>query len=169
MKVEKLIEEYNAAKKIKKDYDFKSHITVTYMPYIKKITLAKSIVDSTSYEDILGKKVFKRNSVDLLFVFTMKMIEAYTDLEWKKDDVINVYDILMETGVMNGLMSNIPDTEYSILKGMVDMYRDDLEISSQSVVAYLENTKDSIQIFLESVENALQKPEIQAKLAEIIK
>lgn len=166
MTVEKLIEEYEWNKRRKRDYDFSQHLVLKYMPYAEKCTFVKNVLDSTSYIEIAGKKTYKRNTAGMLFVFTMQMIAKYTDLEFSNDEVVNTYDALMETGLMNKLMSQIPEEEISILRGMLDMQRDDEEVNTRSLISFFETKMDALQMAFDGISKAWESPEIQAKIAE---
>lgn len=167
MTIDKLIEEVNKAKKLKKEYDFSKHITVKYMPYSEKVALVKSVIANTSYIEVDGKKVYKRNTASMLFVFTMQLIQKYTDVEFEANDVVAAYDKLMESGIMNCLMTQIPEEEISILRNMLDMQRDDEEENTRSIVSFLETKANVLDIILGSLEGFLNKPEVQAKIAEM--
>lgn len=171
MNVEELVKKVETASKAKKEYDFGKHIVRKYMPYAEKCALVKSIVNSTSYQTVKGfdnkpKRVYRRNTPNMLFVFTMKMIGSYTDIEFKQEDVVPTYDLLMEKGLMNRLMSQIPEEEISILRGMLDMQRDDEEINTRSFVAFLESKADVFDLVMDGLNKALDNPIIQKKISE---
>ena len=165
MKVEDLIK----LTKSKKDYDFSQRIKMKYMPYSEKCALVKSVIENTSYEEQEGKRIYKRNTAGMLFVFTMQLISRYTDLEFEKENVVVVYDALMESGLMNKLMAQIPEEEISILRGMLDMQRDDEEMNTRSLISFFETKADVARIFFEGLTKVLDKPEVQAKIAEMTK
>ena len=165
MKVEDLIK----LTKSKKDYDFSQRIKMKYMPYSEKCALVKSVIENTSYEEQEGKRIYKRNTAGMLFVFTMQLISRYTDLEFEKENVVVVYDALMESGLMNKLMAQIPEEEISILRGMLDMQRDDEEMNTRSLISFFETKADVARIFFEGLNKVLDKPEVQAKIAEMTK
>ena len=95
MTVEELIKKYEESKKLKKDYDFSKHIKLTYMPYAEKLSLVKNILEATSYIDVENKKGYRRDTPNMIFVFTMKLIERYTDIDIKPEKVVPDYDLLM--------------------------------------------------------------------------
>lgn len=159
MKVDELIK----LSKGPKEYDFSQRITRKYLPYGEKCVMVNNIVDCTSYEDIVGKKIYKRNTASMLFVFTMKVISSYTDLEFEQENVVLVYDALMETGIMDKLLKCIPESELSVLKNMLDMQRDDVEFNTRSLVAYLETKDQSDQLVLDRFEKAMQVVEQKQK------
>lgn len=169
MTVDKLIEEYEWSKRKKREYDFSQRIKMKYMPYAEKCAFVKSVLDNTSYVEIAGKKTYKRNTAGMLFVFTMQMISNYTDLEFSNEEVVKTYDALMETGLMNKLMTEIPEEEVGILRGMLDMQRDDEEVNTRSLISFFETKTEAFQMALDGFGKALEKPEIQAKIAEFSK
>ena len=169
MTVKELIQKVNDAAKLSRDYNYAKHIKHKYMPYTQKCALVKSIIESTSYEEVSGIKLYKRNTNAMLFVFTMKLIEYYTDIEIDLAAVATEYDALMESEAMNGLMSQIPAEEISIIRGMIDMERDDLEINTRSLVSFLETKADAIGLAIETINKTLQEPAVQKKIAEFTK
>lgn len=155
MTVDKLIEEYEWSKRKKGNYDFGKHIIKKYMPYAEKCALVKSVIDNSSYIDIEGKRIYRRSTSTAIFIFTMKLIEYYTDVEM--GDVTKDYDALMESSAMNGLMTQIPQEETDILRGMLEMERDDLECNTRSLISYFESKTESIHFAMESFISALEK------------
>ena len=168
MKVEELIEAYKKARKTKKEYDFSKHITLKYMPHAQKIALVKSIVESTSFVQVGEKMVYKRNTPEMYFIFTMKLVERYTDIEVDAKDIVSEYDNLMAAGLMDGLLSVIPEDEYNILNGMLEMARDDFEINTRSLTSFFETKADFLHLFFDKLFTVLEKPGIQEKLNELI-
>ena len=167
MNVTELIDKYNKSKK--KDYDFAQHLTMKYMPYSEKAAMVKNIIDATSYVDVEHKRGYKRDTPNMVFIFTMKLIEKYTDIDISPENVVSDYDKLMESGIMHELTDQIPESEVKIIRGMLDMSRDDLEMNTRSLVSFLETKADALQIAMDGLSKVLEKPEIQSKLAEIKK
>lgn len=173
MTIDKLIEDYEWAKRKDRNYDFAQHIKRMYMPYAEKEALVRSVVKATSYVDIAGRKVYRRNTSGMLFAFTMHCVARYTDIEFSDDEAMSTYDVLMETGIMNKLMMQIPESELSILRGMLDMQREDLEVNVHSIESFLENNSEAIRmvfdVFGTALEKFLEKPEVQTKIEESMK
>lgn len=167
MNVTELIDKYNESKK--KDYDFAQHIMIHYLPYSEKLSVVKGIIDATCYVDVENKKYYKRDTPNMIFIFTMKLIEKYTDIEITPESVVSDYDALMESGVMRLLMEQIPKEEVSILQGMMDMMRDDLEVNTRSLVSFLETKTDALQMAFDSLNKVLERPDIQTKITEFTK
>ena len=169
MTVEELIKDVEKQKKLKKEYDFSQHLKMQYMPYAEKCSLVKSILDNTSYVEVLGKRTYKRNTSGMLFVFTMQMISQYTDLEFSSDEVVQTYDVLMETGLMNKLMMQIPEGEIEILRGMLDMQRDDEEVNTRSLISFFETKMDALQMAMDGINKMWENPDVQTKIVELVK
>lgn len=169
MTVDELITKCDETKKAKKSYDFAQHLTMKYMPYSEKAAMVKNIIDATSYVDVEHKRGYKRDTPNMVFIFTMKLIEKYTDIDISPENVVSDYDKLMESGIMHELTDQIPESEVKIIRGMLDMSRDDLEMNTRSLVSFLETKADALQIAMDGLSKVLEKPEIQSKLAEIKK
>lgn len=169
MTVDELIAKCDETKKAKKSYDFAQHLTMKYMPYSEKAAMVKNIIDATSYVDVEHKRGYKRDTPNMVFIFTMKLIEKYTDIDISSENVVADYDKLMESGIMHELTDQIPESEVKIIRGMLDMSRDDLEMNTRSLVSFLETKADALQIAMDGLFKVLEKPEIQSKLAEIKK
>ena len=69
---------------------------------------------------------------------------------------------------MNKLMRQIPDEEANILKGMLDMKRDDLEYNTCSLVAFLETKFEILQLTLDNYGKVLENPKVQAKIEKLV-
>lgn len=158
------VEELVKLTKGKRDYDYSKHVKIKYMPYSQKLAMVKSIIDNTSYAEAAGIKVYKRNSNAMMFVFTMQLIEHFTDVEIDVANISKDYDTLMESNVMHGLMNAIPKDEISMLSRMLDMERDDLEINTRSIVSFLETKTEAMQLALEKFEKIITNPALQAKI-----
>ena len=137
MTVDELITKCDETKKAKKSYDFAQHLTMKYMPYSEKAAMVKNIIDATSYVDVENKRGYKRDTPNMVFIFTMKLIEKYTDIDISPENVVSDYDKLMESGIMHELTDQIPESEVKIIRGMLDMSRDDLEMNARALVALL--------------------------------
>jgi hypothetical protein len=105
----------------------------------------------------------------MLFIFSMKLIEKYTNIELDINNINADFDKLMESGAMDNLTDAIPESEVTILKGMLDMARDDLEFNTRSIVSFLETKSEAIRMAIDSLANVLDNPEIKVKIAELTK
>lgn len=168
MKVSEFVNEYSESKK-RKDYTPSGHIKLNYLPHTQKIVLVKGVVDAASYVTVNGKEVYKRDTPNMLFLFSMKLVETYTDIEINTAQVVNEYDDLVRCGAMDALLFCIPESEIKILKSLLDMVQDDLETNTRSLISFLETKTDSINMAINSLVEVLDKPEIKAKINELVK
>lgn len=168
-KVSKLVEDYNKVKKLQKPYDFKKHIVKTYLPYAEKLTLVKRVINSTSYVEVNGKSVYRRNTSGMLFIFFIGLIQYYTDIEIDLGKVNEEYDALMEPGILDLLISEIPESEINMLRSLLDMEREDLECNTRSLVSFLETKVEAFALAADSIAKVLEKPEMQAKIEKLMK
>lgn len=149
--------------KLKKDLEVK--------PYLKikdKKKLIEAIVDDTIlYENGL----FKFNGVDQYVVYTMKCIEAYTNLELS-DDIEDDYDALCETGLLAKILRTF-DEEYQSILSLLQM-QCDYVLMDNSITS-------KINILLNAMTNGVNKlsdmafdafknikPEDMQKITELI-
>ena len=158
MTVKEFIREYKTEKKF-----LKKHIVKSYMPYVEKKALINGIINASSYVEVAGKKIYKRDTPTMMFIFTLKLVESYTDIAIDVSSVNEEYDALLSSGAMDDILSNIPESEINILKGLLDMVRDDLEYNTRSLVSFLEAKSEAFQIGTDTLINVLNKMDIQNK------
>lgn len=149
--------------KLKKDLEVK--------PYLKikdKKKLIEAIVDDTIlYENGL----FKFNGVDQYVVYTMKCIEAYTNLELS-DDIEDDYDALCETGLLAKILRTF-DEEYQSILSLLQMQCDyvlmDNSITSK-INILLNAMTNGVNKLSDMASDAFKniKPEDMQKITELI-
>lgn len=107
---------------LKKKIDVKSYISIK-----DKKDLVESIVNECVLYD---EGAFKFDEIEKYVCFTMKTIEAYTNLELS-DDIEDDYDMLCETGLLNAVISTF-NGEYENVKVLLQM-RCDYILSNNSI------------------------------------
>lgn len=161
--VKQFCKEYsNRIDKLKGDYLKENLKITTYLPFIKKDTLAQNIVNATTYkfEDYTnedGKTGRRRtnqiqvNSTAQMLLFYRVIIENYTDLEVETEGFYEEYDALNESGVLfeltadfEGHPSLIPAKEISELRGMVDLKQRDIMTNQYEIHSYISNQIERI-------------------------
>ncbi len=163
MTVKEFIREYKTEKKF-----LKKHIVKSYMPYVEKKALINGIINASSYVEVAGKKIYKRDTPTMMFIFTLKLVESYTDIAIDVSNVHEEYDALLSSGAMDDILSNIPESEINILKGLLDMVRDDLEENTRSLVSLIETRLDSANYAFDALLKVLERPDIKDKITSII-
>lgn len=167
MTVAEFIKEYETGIK-KTNYKLEKHVILKYLPHTKKVALVKGVIDASSYVEVDGKKMYRRNTPTKIFLFSMRLISEYTDIEINNADVVNEYDALVSSGAMDSLLSCIDEKELNILKGLLDFVQDDLETNTRSLVSFLETKFDSANIAFNTILGVLDRPDIKAKIEEIL-
>lgn len=120
-----------------------------YISFAKKRSLVSSIVDEcVLYEN----GMFKFNDIDKYVCFTMRIIEAYTNLEMS-DNLENEYDLLCESKMLD-LIINTFKQEYDdvsiLLQMQCDYVLSNNSIGSQ-VGRFLDGVLDKIDVLVDAM------------------
>ena len=155
MKMQKLVEFVsNSKNKLLKQEQLEGAIakhieTKKYLPIKQKKELIESIVNECIlYED----GVYKFDDIDKYICFTMRVIEAYTNLELS-DDIEDDYDVLCEAGVLD-MVINTFKKEYDEVNILLQM-KCDYVLSSNSLEAQVGKLFDGVLEKLDIITQAL--------------
>ena len=176
MTVREFVEEY---KKQNEKYKLvKTHIVKTYLPYIQKVALAKTLNDATMYKwiestDANGNPTkMKTDQVKISshirnLLFKRMIIENYTDLKVEESSFYNEYDLLQECGAMK-IFLDIVEEDLKELESVCDMIKNDTikneyEMNSQ-VIKIAEMFSEKLDPVFEALASKIQS----AEAAEII-
>ncbi len=152
MTVNELIEKYNEAKKTNRKYDFSKHIKNTYLPYSRKIAIAKRALRATSFKEVGHFEFYEQDTPIMMLLFTVALIEEYTDIEFEHTDNYSIeYDMLAASGVLEGIIAAIPEKEMDICDGIRKMVKDDFMVNTRSLVSFLETHSQSWQTAIDSL------------------
>ncbi len=165
--ITELLKRLEDAQSKNKKYDLSKHLKRIYVPHLEKIKAMETVVNRCSYNEINGKQVYCRHTPTLYFTLQARTLQLYFDLEF--ENVIDDYDALAAAGVLEPLMSLIPETERTELKTMMLMIRDDIEFNTREIVPFLETKLEAFGIGANSLFDALNSPEIKEKIAELTK
>jgi len=124
--------------KIKATLNVKSYLSIK-----DKKKLVNDIVDETV---IYENGLIKFNGIDQFLCYTMRCIEAYTDLEI--DDMEDNYDLLCSTGLLNKILRTFEE-EYNSILSLLQM-QCDYVLMDNSVTA-------NINVLLTAATNAINK------------
>lgn len=163
MKIKEFCKEYsNRIDKLKGDYLKENLKITTYLPFIKKDTLAQNIVNATTYkfedytkeDGTTGRRRTNQiqvNSTAQMLLFYRVIIENYTDLEVETEGFYEEYDALNESGILfeltadfEGHPSLIPASEISELRGMIDLKQRDIMTNQYEIHSYISNQIERI-------------------------
>ena len=161
MTVKEFITNYNKTKNIEK------HITKKYVPYAQKVSLCDRIVRSTSYEEVAGKQVFKINTPARQELFLLNMIDLYTDIDINWKDSLADFYALSESGLLGGIIKEIPESEITLFSSILDMCVDDLMTNTRDLVSYIDGKIESISLGLNALLDAIDPATVNAILSEL--
>lgn len=165
--VKDFVKEY---KKINSDSQverfIKSHIIVDYVPYEKKCTICKNIVNVTSHIEIdvdgNKKKYVKVDTPTQYMIYVLSVINEYTDIEidFKGDNSIKQFNILDSENLIDLIISKISQSEMVKFQNVFDMTKGDLQINEFSNIAIFETVCqkfNTLEMALGSMLEALEK------------
>lgn len=149
--------------KIKKDLEVKSYLGIK-----AKRKLIENIVDETV---IYENGLLKFNGVEQYVVYTMRCIEAYTNLELS-DDLEEDYDALCSCGLLAKILRTFDD-EYKSVLSLLQMQCDyvlmDNSVTSKINVV-LNSMTDTLNKIADGVEKKMNEinPEDLQKVTELL-
>lgn len=187
MTVEEFVRQYKFASKGdgSKEQFLQERIVRTYVPYVQKIAVCKSVtsacyyrVDAYDENGVPARKRIYIDSPNAYLFFVLSLIKAYTDIEVLNsgDDFANQYDLLNEKGLIMILIKRIPNAEYQEFKMIYDMVQSDLIKNEYQISAWVSSKIDTVGkiigesiipvmnnvgITFEDIKNLLTIPEIQ--------
>lgn len=150
----RMLKEDQRQKLIQKELNVK-----TYMSIKDKKQLVDDIVDECI---IFENGMFKFDEIDKYICFTMKVIEAYTDIELS-DDIEADYDMLCESGLLELIIGTFK-TEYDNVSVLLQM-RSDYFLCGNSIESqvgkFLENVLDKVDVLVNVVVNKVETIDIE--------
>lgn len=120
-------------------YDGKNIAVKQYLPLVDKMNILEMVIQTADAGTIL-------NTLVLDAIFEVYLLFKYTDIEFteeEKKDILNIYDTLENTGLIEEVIKTIPESEYKLL-------RDNLELMIGDYKDYRNSAKgcvDAISIF----------------------
>lgn len=132
--IKAFVEKYEncATDKTKKDC-LKDYLEVKqYIPFNLKVALAASLVDATCFEFAEKKNVdgnvvrektgkIKNDSIARTLLFYRVIVEQYTNLVVETEGFYEEYDLLRPTGILEYILTLIPEDERAEFSHLVDM------------------------------------------------
>jgi len=151
MKYDEFITKYNVS--TDKNKFIKKHIVRTYLPYQDKISEAKEIIKRSCYIEIDGKQVFKQNSPAFFMLFMLRVIANYTDIECENDGLI-VFNAFSEIGLLETIISAIPQKEYETFNTVLHMCKDDEMENYRSLAGFFDTKVDALGLSFNALAEA---------------
>lgn len=168
MKILEFVEGYNESKQKKAFID--KHITKHYLPYEDKIVQAKNIIDHSSYQEINGETIFKSNAPMRYMLYIISIIELYTDLEWDLNEKgepnkLSGFNLLEEHNLTEIILNSI-GVDIKRFETILNMVLDDAFDENRSLIPFLETKIKSMGLWLNILENALEKLDVNPEKIE---
>lgn len=165
MTIKNFVEGYNAisTNTLKEQY-IKDNLHInTYVPFLKKVTLADKLVKITTFDSNTGNINVKSDVSYLLFC--RMLIEQYTDIQVETEGFYEEYDLLKQSGLLDKLMMGtenemplIPVDEIMELRNIVEMKQRDALTNYGSPQNYIANQIERVStIFSVALSPALEK------------
>lgn len=139
-----------------------------YLPVNEKLALIGRVIDNTNNENNFI------NPVKVEVVGSLEIIYAYTNLtftEKQKENPDKLYDLLEQNGIINLIISAIPETEYKFLiDGINDTIKSiyDYHNSAMGVVEMLGKDYSSLEFDASNIQKKIADPENLALLRDVL-
>lgn len=144
-----------------KDLMFKTIKFKNYIPFVTKDISAKQIIESSHLTypkgtdltlplDELNKieQVPMLNHSRQYVLSAITLIDLYTNIQLDFTNAVFEYDMLCEYGVIEYILSNIPETEIKEFKMLIDYQYDIFYEKYFSVKSYIDNKMKELQAML---------------------
>ena len=145
----KFITQYKTAKD--KETFCKKHIKTKYVSYVDKMSQAQGIAMASCHSIMEHPEVYKKNTPAQYFSTIMRLIDMYTDIEYKDEETVKVYDELAKNEILNILISSIPESEVSEFRALVDMAVSDIYENERDLTSFFETKLKALELTGEQI------------------
>ena len=104
-----------------------------YIPFNLKVTLAEKLMEVTMYDK---KKNVHVNSAAQYLLFCRIILENYTNITIG-ENFHEEYDLLKESGILDKIMTKIPEGEMAELNTVISMAREDVRTNAYEPHAFI--------------------------------
>lgn len=118
----------------------------SYINFVDKCNLAERVIKASTYEkDIDGKDTgnIKINSISRYLLFTLSIIDMYTNIDVDFSHSIDEYDLLKSNNLLELFIGSenqlIPESEYFEVQAILNMTLDDTIQNNMSTQAFIQN------------------------------
>ena len=154
------VKEYNDVKKkiVCEEFLNKNLVINDYIPFLKKVEMANKIARN-SLLDKKNNTIYRQSSVQYI-LFIRSIITLYTNLVGSTEIWIDEYDALDSSGLLDVVISKIPEKEFSEFKTIVDQVENDYiyNYSRESTMSrFLNNLFETIKPNITSLFKIIDK------------
>ena len=156
MTVKEFVKEYKEAIDAKKYLE--ERLVRKYVSYNTKITKLEVLIDKTSILPIgEDRKIFKQNSPARFLIYTLMLIDSYTDIDVDFEKCVEEFDVLSEENLVGALLNIIPENERKTFQMLHDMIQGDYYENNRSLVGYLDGKIESANMLIEKILEEVEK------------
>lgn len=145
IKFQEFLKEYmNKETQEDKENLIKEYIHHKYIPYEKKVTMAKAIADNSYWSeetmpDGTTEKILHVDSTAKYMMVGIAIVKLFTDIDLQSDNgtMLDDYNILNEFGIMNLIIQNVDDYDLREFKMILEMVCDDIITNEYENHAYI--------------------------------
>lgn len=147
--IETLATEYNnrATESLKDQYLEDILEIKKYIPFNLKVTLAEKLMEVTMYDK---KKNVHVNSVAQYLLFCRIILENYTNITIG-ENFHEEYDLLKESGILDKIMTKIPEGEMAELNTVISMTREDVRTNAYEPHAFIAGQVERFGILIGTI------------------
>lgn len=151
MKIKDFIKDFNKLNTEEDRVNFvKQIITVDYVPFVEKVDSCLKVLNDTWYvkDEITGEKRLHITSSATYVLYTMVLINKYTDLDVDFKNTIAQYDLLNNGNYLGVILHYIPENELLEFRRILEMTQDDVMQNEYHIGKYISDRIDSISTSL---------------------
>lgn len=158
MNVEKFVKDYSKSQN--KEGFLKKRFVNTYVDYNRKITLCTNVLRTTLFQKVKVSvdkeiEVFKQNTPATAMLFSLTLVNEYTDIDVDFKNALNEFDMLEKEGLVDLLVNSIPRLEHDKFQTILNMVRDDIYENERSLIGYLDSKLTATELGLGSILDGL--------------
>ena len=128
----------------------KKHVTCEYLPISEKIAKCELIVNSTERAKLDDEtEVYRLNSPARFILYTLVMIDSYTDIEIDFKDSTGEFDLLSENRLTPIILNCIPKDELESFQMIMNMVKEDSYYNERDLVSWIDGKVDALGVILE--------------------
>lgn len=134
------------------------HIKDIYIPYEKKMTICDKVVKATTEVQVdENKKIYKEDSVTRNLLYSIQLIDLYTDIDGLFENITESYNLLAENKILKILLSSLPRDEIEEFDAILEMTLNDFHENYRTIPSWLSTKFEAIELLFHGYEDALKK------------
>lgn len=123
-----------------------------YLPMNEKIELISNVVDYA-----LDENTGRFSPVRTALYFDLALVHHYAGINFDGEDMIAAYDVLETTGLLDKIVSAIPQDEYNFMKDLVDETTHDIADYNSSFAGVMQIASSDANGLSAQIEDILGK------------